>query len=108
MRYTIPDDDVPAFVTYLALGVLEAIRAGTVSAEVGIWTLGRPIWWEPLEDAGLVPPDILEVLTTSDALQEIAPDRYEAVIKAHIARLHAALRTLPNATWLGEWNVVEE
>lgn len=33
MRCQISEDDLPAFVAYLALGTLEAIRTGTVSPD---------------------------------------------------------------------------
>lgn len=107
MRCQISEDDFPAFVAYLSLGVLEAIRAGAVAPEVGIWTLGRPITWEPLEEARLVPPEIVEILRASDelsALQKLAPHAFDAVVSDLIARLHMALKAMPDSTWQVEWS----
>ena len=94
------------FVTYLALGTLEAIRAGTVPAQVGIWTLGRPLFWRPLE-AALVPQAVIDVLACCDelsALQQLAPEAFEATVANLIARLHAALTGMENPAWLVDWS----
>ena len=103
MRCTIADEQMAAFVTYLALGTLEAIRAGTVSAQVGIWTLGRPVFWRPLEVAALVPQAVIDVVACCDelsALQQLAPEAFEATVGDLIARLHAALAGMENPSWL--------
>jgi len=106
MRGHIADEDLPAFVTYLALGTFEAIRAGTVPATVGIWTLGRPIFWEPLEDGRLMPPEVLEVLKLADelsALREVAPKEFDVRLTKIISQLHGALARMPSSTWRMEW-----
>jgi len=106
MRCQISEDDLPAFVAYLALGTLEAIRTGTVSPDVGIWTLGMPLTWEPLEEANLVPQEIIDVLRVSDelaALQKSAPLAFDAVVSDLIERLRVALREMPNPIWRVEW-----
>lgn len=107
MHYQITEDDLPAFVAYLALGTLEAIRAGTVSPDIGIWTLGAPITWEPLEDAKLVPQEIIDVLRQGDelsALQNLAPQTFDAVVTDLIEQLHIALREMPNPNWRVVWS----
>ncbi len=106
MRCEIADDDLPAFVTYLALGTPEAIRARMAPAEVGIWTLGRPLMWEPLEKASLVPQVVIDVLQTSDelsAIQKLAPETFDITMSDLIERLHAVLEGMPNLTWRIEW-----
>lgn len=106
MHCQISEDDLPAFVAFLALGTLEAIRAGTVSPQIGIWALGRPITWEPLEVANLVPREIIDVLQQADelaALQKLSPQTFESVVGDLIERLHAALRAMPNPTWRLAW-----
>lgn len=107
MHCQMGEDDLPAFVAYLALGPLEAIRAGAVPASVGIWTLGRPISWKPLEDAQLVPQAIIDVLRTSDelaAIQKLVPHAFDATVSDLIERLHTALKEMPCQTWRVEWN----
>ncbi len=106
MRCDVADEELSAFVTYRALGTLEGIRAGTVPASVGILTLGRPIFWEPLENARLVPPDVLTVLKTADeldALRKVAPQQFEVRLTELITQLHMALATMSGATWPVEW-----
>ncbi len=106
MYCQINEDDLPAFVAYLALGTLEAIRAGIVSSDVGIWTLGRRIMWEPLEEAKLVPQEIIDVLRVSDelsALQKCAPLAFNPTVSDLIERLRAALGEMPNPSWRVEW-----
>lgn len=106
MHCQISEDDLPAFVAYLALGTLEAIRAGTVAPKVGIWTLGMPITWKPLEEAKLVPQAIIDVLRTSDelsAIQKLVPHTFDATVSDLIERLHTALKEMPNQTWRVEW-----
>ena len=107
MYCQVSEDDLSAFVAYLALGTLEAIRAGTVSPGVGTWTLGRPVTWEPLQQAKLVPQEIIDVLQQGDelsALQKIAPHACDAAVGDLIERLHAVLRAMPSPVWRVEWN----
>jgi hypothetical protein len=56
--------DVSRVMAYLALGILDAISYGAAPAEIGIWTLARPISHDPVAD--LLPPDLLEVIQTLD------------------------------------------
>ena len=80
MTLTIENRSVPLLCACLALGTLTAIQAGSLPPEAGIWTLGRPTFWEPLVEAGLVPDDLVEVLQVADelnALQQLAPDAYK-------------------------------
>lgn len=65
---TLVVENVPAFVACLTLGTLEAIRAGAMDAADGIWTLGAPRTWEPLERDRRVPPELLRVLKTGDEI----------------------------------------
>src|SRR5579872_1329805 len=106
MHGQISDNDLPAFMAYLALGTLEAVRTGTVSPDVGIWTLGRPMTWEPLEDAKLVPQELIDVLRQGDellALHNLAPQTFDAVVSDLIERLHTVLGEMPNPSWRVEW-----
>lgn len=105
MQYQISEDDLPA----LALGILKAIRAGTVSPQVGIWTLGRPIIWEPLQQAKLVPQEIIDVLQQGDELSAIGttearPHAFNATVGDLIERLHTDLKEMPCQTWQVEWS----
>jgi hypothetical protein len=106
MYCQVSEDHLSAFVAYIALGTLEAIRAGTVSPGVGIWTLGRPTTWEPLQKVKLAPQELIDVLQQGDelsALQKLAPDTFTAVVSGLIEQLHTVLRTMPDPTWWLTW-----
>lgn len=76
-------------------------------AQVGIWTLGRPMFWRPLEGAALVPQAIIYILACGDelgTLQQVAPEAFEATVAALIKGLHAALAEIENPAWLVNWS----
>ncbi len=57
--------DVEAVALCLALGTIQAMRSGAWPTEAGIWTLGRPLFWAPLERLGL-PAQILGIFQEAD------------------------------------------
>jgi hypothetical protein len=61
--------DREAFALCLALGTLTAMRAGIWPLEAGIWTLGRPIFWESLTE---MDDTILAVFQSADELNVLA------------------------------------
>jgi hypothetical protein len=95
-----------ALVLCLALGTLEAMRSGVWPLKAGIWTLGRPLFWEPLQRAGL-PEEVLDIFQMADELDalgklagwpaaEVELDRMLGIIRRH-------LEALPDKSWQAGW-----
>lgn len=106
MKFEISEEDIPAFLACIGLGTLEAIRSGTVSPEIGIWTLARPEFIMPFQNRALVPRDVLDVLQTCDelpALQKLLPANYDEIVGNLIERLQGSLRHLDSANWRITW-----
>lgn len=100
-----------AFVLCAGLGTLEAIRNGSWSAEAGIWTLGRPNFWGPLEGTS-VPEEVLAVFRGADeldALEELGGrEVLQRRLEAMIAVLHARLAALRERFWHARWSDPKE
>ena len=58
------------FVLCLALGTLEAMKSAVWSSEAGIWTIGRPVFLEKLEELK-VSEETLNVLVQFDELNAL-------------------------------------
>jgi hypothetical protein len=104
LKIEISDRDTYAFWIYLGIGILEAILNETVSPDTGIWTLGMPKVWEPLENLKGFPPEVLEVFQTADELSLIKalnPAKFPLEVKKLIDRLHKELAKIgePDAVW---------
>src|SRR3954471_18109764 len=88
-----------ALVLCLALGTLEAMRARVWPLEAGIWTLGRPLFWEPLKRAGLH-EEVLDIFQTTDeldALEKLAGwPAAEAVLDQMLGIIRRHLEALPD------------
>src|SRR4051812_6831401 len=95
-----------ALVLCLALGTLEAMRSGVWPLEAGIWTLGRPLFWEPLKRAGLS-EEVLDIFQTADeldALEELAGwPAAEAVLDRMLEIIRRHLEALPDKSWHAGW-----
>jgi len=93
-----------AFVLCLTLGTLEAMRGGLWPLEAGIWTLGRPIFWEPLADVDHV---AVKVLQSADELSAIAELCGQPAAEAELDRMIAVVRSrlvaLPEKSWYAYW-----
>lgn len=48
MILTLEHENIEFYVASLALGILQGIKLKALNPEVGIWSLGRPIFKEPL------------------------------------------------------------
>jgi hypothetical protein len=98
--------DREALTLCLALGTLEAMRLGLWPLDAGIWTLGRPVFWEPLERAG-VPAEVLAVLQSSDELNALSlsagRSKAEAVLDQMINTVRSRLAALPEKSWYARW-----
>lgn len=96
-----------AFVLCLTLGTLEAMRRGALSLEAGIWTLGRPVFWQPLQGAGL-DPAIVSVLQTVDELSALESlcgrCAADEALDRMIATVRARLSASPNRFWYARWS----
>lgn len=95
-----------ALVLCLALGTLEAMRSRIWPLEAGIWTLGRPAFWEPLQRAGM-PEEVIAIFQTVDELDALEQlgDRAatEAVLDRMLGTIRRHLEALPDKSWRAEW-----
>jgi hypothetical protein len=98
--------DRDALVLCLALGTLEAMRSGVWPLEAGIWTLGRPRFWEPLKRGG-VPEEVLDVLQAADELDALEGLSGRAAAEALLDRMLGVIRShleaLPEKSWRARW-----
>ena len=102
----IPEEDFPAFMTYVAIGTLYAIRNGTVPSEIGNWTLGPPNISEFLLKQQNMPRRVIRVFEMGDelhALEVLAPDKFDDELGEMIRQLEAALAKLDHPTWRIKW-----
>jgi hypothetical protein len=100
----VPDEDMASFICCLGVGVLQMIRQGVLPPEVGIWTLGVPRFWEPLEADANLPAPLLNVIHQFDelsAIHTISPDRFDSVLAELITELESVLA----ATQLEGWGI---
>ena len=99
-----------ALVLCLALGTLEAMRSGILPLEAGIWTLGRPVFWEPLKCAGMHEEVIVVFQTVDelDALEKLAGRAAaEAVLDRMLEVIRRHLEAVPNKNWRVEWPAID-
>lgn len=97
--------DREAFALCLALGTLEAMRAGIWPLEAGIWTLGPPGFWKPLTE---IDDKVLVVFQSADELDALAglggPLAAEAALDRMIAVVRSRLSALPEKSWSAFWS----
>lgn len=100
LRMEIWERDLPAFFACLCLGMLHAIREGTIPAEVGIWALGPP-WADRLK--GRVPGGVRGVLYETDEIEvgdhRVGHEDVNARLDKMISRLNQELRRMPDTRW---------
>lgn len=90
------------FFTFLAYGMLTAIQRGVVPAETGIWTLGRPPFWQALENHPTISPALVEILQEADewnALKHLNPVAFEKLVARQIDILEAELEKVGIPAW---------
>jgi hypothetical protein len=108
IRIKISDEHLPAFLSYLGLGTLLAIRNGSVSPQTGIWTLARPRVWEFLLKKTKVPKQIIRVYQTADelsAIKELIPDEFDTKVGKLIDDLEKELAKMKDPDWVIDWEV---
>ena len=111
VHLSMPPKTCNALALCAALGVLHSIQRGTLDAEAGIWTVGRPRFWRPLAEAGLLPTDAIEALGTFDEIDGLArlgtKKQVDSMIKGLIKRLENALDDVGGEGWDVTWEVGE-
>lgn len=72
----IPEASLEFYVASLARGVLAAMRSGSIETEVGIWSLGRPIFQQTLQDSSISAElkNVLSVFDELDMLKTLGGD----------------------------------
>ena len=97
--------DREAFVLCLALGTLEAMRSGAWPLEAGIWSLGRPAFWQPLVASGSEAVKVLQEADELSALQKLAGrPAAEAALDRMISAVRSRLSALPEKSWYARWS----
>ena len=102
-------DTFEPFVLCLALGTLEAMKAGVWSPEAGIWTIGRPDFLEKLDELK-VSEETVNLLVQFDELSALEKlvDRDEfsrellKIERRILERLEPFAGTFWNARWAHE------
>jgi hypothetical protein len=102
--FEVPAADLDAFLTTLLLGTLEAMRSGSWPLEAGIWTLGRPIFREPLERAG-VHEELAAILREIDELSALEALRGRNAADARLDTMIATVRHHLASTAVNLWRV---
>lgn len=106
-RLCVKRQDVESLVICLAIGTLQAIDRGAIDIGAGIWCLGRPSFWEPLQEQGLVSAEVVEVLSGADELGAVGAlcgtEVRSRAIHDAIATLEKRLRELPDPLWQATW-----
>jgi hypothetical protein len=81
------------------------MRDGAWPLEAGIWTLGRPQFWQPLVETG---SQVCDTFKTADELTAIAKLRglpaAEAALDEMIAAVRSQLSALPEKSWWARWS----
>src|SRR5215216_1724364 len=104
----IAEEQLSPFLIYLGIGTLQAILSGTVSPEVGIWTLGAPQTWALFEGNSRVSPEVITIFQTCDelsAIRDLAPEFFENEIRTLIQRLQVELSKIEDPIWNIKWTI---
>jgi hypothetical protein len=51
LELQIQEENIDFYIASLALGILVGVRDGAISADVGMWSLGRPVFREAIESS---------------------------------------------------------
>lgn len=103
----VSDDTFEPFVLCLALGTLDAMKAGIWSAEAGIWTIGRPDFLEKLDELKIT-EETINVLVQFDelsALEKFAGrEDFERELEKIEQSIKRRLRDFPETFWNARWS----
>ncbi|MBC8160400.1 MAG: hypothetical protein H7Z42_04200 [Roseiflexaceae bacterium] len=106
IQLEIQQEQIQILYLYAAIGMLQAIIDGTVSADVGIWTLGVPKTWQTLADKQYATSEVIEIFQEFDelsALSEISQEFLRAEGIKLRDRLYAELQKHTDPTWSVNW-----
>ncbi|MBH0063697.1 hypothetical protein [Psychrobacter sp. SZ93C1] len=56
------------YISSLAIGILEGMKSGTVSFEEGIWSLGRPAFWNSFDKTNFLSDELLNCVKNFDEI----------------------------------------
>jgi len=105
----VAQSDREALVLCLTLGTLEAMRGRAWPLQAGIWTVGRPIFWQPLAE---VDEQIIKVLQSADELSALAALCGDLAAEEALDRMIAVVRlrlsVLPEKSWYAGWSCETE
>jgi hypothetical protein len=91
-----------SFMLCLVLGTLVAVKAGAVSTELGIWSLGRPKLLDAISRLPNVPEALSHALAVADeldAIRKIDPDHLNELLDELISGLTDAFAQIQNQVW---------
>ena len=78
------------------------MRSGVWPLEAGVWTLGRPAFWEPLRRAG-VPEEVIDIFRGADELDALEKlsgrAAAEKVLDRMLGIIRSRLEVLPDKSW---------
>ena len=76
LELQIQEENIDFYVASLAMGILVGVRQGAIPAEVGIWSLGRPVFREAIESSSvsISLKGVLNAFDELDAAQSLGLD----------------------------------
>jgi hypothetical protein len=104
VHVTFAGSDAQSFFSCLGIGVLKCIRDGVAHPATGIWTLGRPIIWETLQEYNLLDDQALHTLQSFDeinALVKLLPEQFYPFIDQLMSELESSVQE----TQFSGWNI---
>ena len=58
------------YIASLVIGILEGMKSGDISLEVGVWSLARPIFWKKLKSSS-ISAELIELVSSLDEVDTI-------------------------------------
>ncbi len=68
MRFETNNSNTEFYVASLALGILEGMKQGVIHPEIGIWSLGRPIFLANIKKTSIISKDLNYVIDCFDEI----------------------------------------
>lgn len=81
------------YISSLAIGILEGMKSGTVPFEEGIWSLGRPVFWNRFDNTNWLSDDLLDCIKTFDEIDAMKSTSSREFALKMIEELLTKLRT---------------
>lgn len=101
-RFEVAKADLDAFLGALVLGTLEAMRSGLWPLDAGIWTMGRAVFREPLERAG-VGEEFAALFREADELSALAEFAGRGAADARLDEMIVTVRLHLTSTAAQPW-----